>query len=110
MSCNRYRVAARSSSTPDSSTGNMGFRCVADELQVVHQTQQQRGTEKECTGEHPQDKPVDRGFQSPVLEVDVKLSLLDLRENPDFPIKTNTLVFIGKYTLFFSSILHREYT
>lgn len=29
--CNRYRVAARSSSTPDSSTGNMGFRCVADE-------------------------------------------------------------------------------
>jgi formylglycine-generating enzyme len=24
--CNRYRVAARSSSTPDSSTGNMGFR------------------------------------------------------------------------------------
>ncbi len=26
--CNRYRVAARSSSTPDSSTGNMGFRCV----------------------------------------------------------------------------------
>jgi formylglycine-generating enzyme required for sulfatase activity len=28
--CNRYRVAARSSNTPDSSTGNMGFRCVAD--------------------------------------------------------------------------------
>ncbi len=27
--CNRYRVAARSSNTPDSSTGNMGFRCVA---------------------------------------------------------------------------------
>ncbi|WP_026702195.1 formylglycine-generating enzyme family protein [Salibacterium aidingense] len=26
--CNRYRVAARSSNTPDSSTGNMGFRCV----------------------------------------------------------------------------------
>jgi formylglycine-generating enzyme required for sulfatase activity len=25
--CNRYRVAARSSNTPDSSTGNMGFRC-----------------------------------------------------------------------------------
>ena len=28
--CNRYRVAARSSNTPDSSTGNMGFRCVID--------------------------------------------------------------------------------
>ncbi|HEY5925979.1 MAG TPA: formylglycine-generating enzyme family protein [Kofleriaceae bacterium] len=25
--CNRYRVAARSHSTPDSSTGHMGFRC-----------------------------------------------------------------------------------
>ncbi len=25
--CNRYRVAARSSNTPDSATGNMGFRC-----------------------------------------------------------------------------------
>ncbi len=29
--CNRYRVAARSSNTPDSSTGNTGFRCVRDE-------------------------------------------------------------------------------
>ena len=28
--CNRYRVAARSSSTPDSSTGNTGFRVAAD--------------------------------------------------------------------------------
>lgn len=28
--CNRYRVAARSSNTPDTSTGNLGFRCVAD--------------------------------------------------------------------------------
>ncbi|MFC3041820.1 formylglycine-generating enzyme family protein [Virgibacillus xinjiangensis] len=28
--CNRYRVAARTSNTPDSSTGNIGFRCVAD--------------------------------------------------------------------------------
>ncbi|WP_449355759.1 formylglycine-generating enzyme family protein [Virgibacillus natechei] len=28
--CNRYRVAARSSNTMDSSTGNMGFRCVSD--------------------------------------------------------------------------------
>jgi formylglycine-generating enzyme len=26
--CNRYRVAARSSNTPDSTTGNLGFRCV----------------------------------------------------------------------------------
>ncbi len=28
--CNRYRVAARSSNTPDSSTGHLGFRCVRD--------------------------------------------------------------------------------
>jgi len=28
--CNRYRVAARSSNTPDSSTGNLGFRCVRE--------------------------------------------------------------------------------
>ncbi|MFF2091579.1 formylglycine-generating enzyme family protein [Paenibacillus sp. NPDC058174] len=28
--CNRYRVAARSKNTPDSSSGNVGFRCVAD--------------------------------------------------------------------------------
>lgn len=28
--CNRYRVAARSLNTPDSSSGNMGFRCVRD--------------------------------------------------------------------------------
>jgi sulfatase modifying factor 1 len=28
--CNRYRVAARTSNTMDSSTGNIGFRCVAD--------------------------------------------------------------------------------
>ncbi|MCR2807652.1 formylglycine-generating enzyme family protein [Paenibacillus sp. SCIV0701] len=28
--CNRYRVAARSSNTPDSSTGNAGFRVAAD--------------------------------------------------------------------------------
>jgi len=28
--CNRYRVAARSSNTPSSTTGNLGFRCVAD--------------------------------------------------------------------------------
>ena len=28
--CNRYRVDARSSNTPDSSTGNLGFRCAVD--------------------------------------------------------------------------------
>lgn len=28
--CNRYRVAARSSNTPDSATTNIGFRCVRD--------------------------------------------------------------------------------
>ncbi|MEU5993124.1 formylglycine-generating enzyme family protein [Spirillospora sp. NPDC047418] len=28
--CNRYRVAARTGNTPDSSTGNTGFRCAAD--------------------------------------------------------------------------------
>ncbi|MDP5274818.1 formylglycine-generating enzyme family protein [Chengkuizengella axinellae] len=31
--CNRYRVAARSSNTPDSSTSNCGFRIAADCLQ-----------------------------------------------------------------------------
>lgn len=29
--CNRYRCSARSSNTPDTSTGHLGFRCVADE-------------------------------------------------------------------------------
>jgi formylglycine-generating enzyme required for sulfatase activity len=28
--CNRYRVAARTSNSPDSSTGNQGFRCARD--------------------------------------------------------------------------------
>ena len=28
--CNRYRVAARTSNTPDSATANLGFRCVRD--------------------------------------------------------------------------------
>lgn len=28
--CNRYRVAARTSNTPDSATAHMGFRCVRD--------------------------------------------------------------------------------
>ena len=30
--CNRYRVAARTSNTPDSATTNMGFRCVRDTI------------------------------------------------------------------------------
>ncbi|QKY70351.1 formylglycine-generating enzyme family protein [Lentibacillus sp. CBA3610] len=30
--CNRYRVAARTANTPDSSGGNTGFRCVVDRL------------------------------------------------------------------------------
>lgn len=29
--CTRYRVAARTSNTPDSATSNMGFRCVRDD-------------------------------------------------------------------------------
>jgi formylglycine-generating enzyme required for sulfatase activity len=28
--CNRYRVDARNSNTPDSATTNLGFRCVRD--------------------------------------------------------------------------------
>jgi formylglycine-generating enzyme len=28
--CNRYRVAARTANSPDSSSGNLGFRCAAD--------------------------------------------------------------------------------
>jgi sulfatase modifying factor 1 len=32
--CHRYRVAARTSNTPDSSTGHMGFRCAADATPV----------------------------------------------------------------------------
>jgi len=28
--CNRYRVAARTSNTPDSAAGNLGFRCASD--------------------------------------------------------------------------------
>jgi len=28
--CNRYRLSARTANTPDSSTGNMGFRCAVD--------------------------------------------------------------------------------
>ncbi len=28
--CNRYRVAARSANTPESSSANLGFRCAND--------------------------------------------------------------------------------
>jgi len=30
--CRRYRCAGRSHAEPDSSTGNLGFRCVYDSL------------------------------------------------------------------------------
>ena len=33
--CNRYRVAARTQNTPDSSAENIGFRCVRDTLQQI---------------------------------------------------------------------------
>lgn len=33
--CNRYRVAARTSATPDTSTTHIGFRCVRDVNEVV---------------------------------------------------------------------------
>ena len=33
--CNRYRVAARSSNTPDSASGNLGFRCANSALTEV---------------------------------------------------------------------------
>jgi hypothetical protein len=33
--CHRYRVSARSSNTPDSSTGNLGFRVAADPAWVM---------------------------------------------------------------------------
>lgn len=32
--CNRYRVAARTSNTPDSSTTNIGFRCARDRSEI----------------------------------------------------------------------------
>jgi sulfatase modifying factor 1 len=32
--CFRYRCAARSQNTPDSSASNLGFRCAADKLPV----------------------------------------------------------------------------
>ncbi|MFK0050519.1 formylglycine-generating enzyme family protein [Streptomyces sp. NPDC090741] len=38
--CNRYRVAARSSNTPDSSTGNIGFRVAADSGKTAGPTRQ----------------------------------------------------------------------
>nr|KAF6421307.1 sulfatase modifying factor 1 [Molossus molossus] len=34
--CYRYRCAARSQNTPDSSASNLGFRCAADSLPTAH--------------------------------------------------------------------------
>jgi formylglycine-generating enzyme required for sulfatase activity len=34
--CNRYRVSARTMSTPDSTTGHVGFRCAIDEPEPPH--------------------------------------------------------------------------
>jgi len=34
--CNRYRVAARTNSTPDSSAGNLGFRCVKELSLIIN--------------------------------------------------------------------------
>jgi formylglycine-generating enzyme required for sulfatase activity len=42
--CTRYRVGARSANTPDSSTGNLGFRCASDA---------QDGDESEAGAENP---------------------------------------------------------
>ena len=39
--CNRYRVAARSSNTPDSSAGNTGFRCARDDDEATREGSQQ---------------------------------------------------------------------
>lgn len=36
--CNRYRVAARTSNTPESSSGNLGFRCAGDAPAAVSAT------------------------------------------------------------------------
>jgi sulfatase modifying factor 1 len=35
--CHRYRVAARTSSTPDSSSGNCSFRTAASATRPTHQ-------------------------------------------------------------------------
>ena len=42
--CNRYRVAARSSNTPESTAGNIGFRCAAETPEVPRV--------RELTGDH----------------------------------------------------------
>ena len=42
--CNRYRVAARSSSTPSSATGNMGFRCALNPNERPNMTEIQRSS------------------------------------------------------------------
>ena len=49
--CNRYRVAARSSNTPDSSTGNLGFRCVQDVMSIDTNIDHDGKTRDEINGE-----------------------------------------------------------
>ncbi len=34
--CNRYRVGARTANTPDTSTGNCGFRCARDVSEIIN--------------------------------------------------------------------------
>jgi sulfatase modifying factor 1 len=43
--CYRYRCAARSSNTPDSSAYNLGFRCAANKLPSQLKQQQQQDSE-----------------------------------------------------------------
>lgn len=44
--CYRYRVAARSASTPDSTTGNTGFRCAASTDDETRETAPARDTQE----------------------------------------------------------------
>lgn len=41
--CNRYRVAARSANAPDSTSGNVGFRCASTAVPVVRTGSEPRG-------------------------------------------------------------------
>ncbi len=42
---------------------------------------QERRTQEQRTGQHAGHEPIDRGFQSPVVQVDVELPALNLFEN-----------------------------
>lgn len=46
--CNRYRVAARTRSTPDSTTGNTGFRCARDTGQTHHLPRSARSPDRDA--------------------------------------------------------------